>query len=260
MARLAVVICLVVLLLSPAFGRSPTQSKNPVQRDPAAVQLVTSMIASCGWNLSLPSTIQATGTATFNGTTEPVVVEAIPGWLRIGRPQSNVVLLVHGTNGELITSGKGQFLNGGAAASIQAFMFPFYTELTNLADPNLGVTLGAQQIIQGSPAQVVNFASSAVLGDGSDPFRQAASRIGVAISLSNSQPLAIHFSRMSQADGNKGASVDAVLGDFRSVGGMLVPFQYSEVAPSQTLFSIQFDTVTFNAPIPPSDFTFVASN
>jgi hypothetical protein len=61
---------------------------------------------------------------------------------------------------------------------------------------------------------------------------------------------------MTQADGNKGGSVDAVLGDFRSVGGMLVPFQYSEGNPNEAFFSIQFDTVTFNAPIPASDFTF----
>ena len=256
MHRAAVVLCLIFCSLSLAFGQSPIKNNNPVQRDPAAVKLVTSMIASCGWNSPLPSTVLATGVVTSNGSTEPVVVEAIPGWLRITRPQSNVVLLVHGTNGELITNSNSVFLNGGAAASIQSFMFPFYTEATALADPNLAATLGPQETIQGSPAQVVNFASSAVLGDGNDPFRQAASKIGVAISLSSFQPLAIHFTRMSQADGNKGTSVDALLGDFRSISGVLVPFQYSESTQSQSFFTIQFDTVTFNAPIPASDFTF----
>jgi hypothetical protein len=243
---------------SMALGQ--VQSGNtPVQSDSAAVQLVTSMIASCGWNLPAPTTIVANGTVTVNGTPEPIVVEAMPGWLRIGRPQSNVVVLVHGTQGELITNGVGRYLNGGESASIQAFIFPFYTQMTSVADPSLALTLGAQRTIQGASAQVINFASNPPV-QANASSTQPGLTIGVSISLSSFQPVAVHLTRMSQADGTKGTGVDVSLSDFRPVGGMLVPFQYAEGTQSESFFNVQFDTVTFNVPIAASDFAFVASN
>lgn len=251
-------LCFTCWCFSIAVAQIQTAT-NPVQSDPAAVQLVTQMISACGWNAQLPSTIQATGTVTANGTSEPIVLEAMPGWLRIGRPQSNVTLLIHGNQGELITNGSGHYLNGGESASIQAFMFPFYTPMTSVADPNVTLMLGARQTVQGSSAQVVNVVSSPAVQAGVSST-QLSSMIGVAISLTSFQPLAVHLTRMSQADGSKGTGVDVSLSDFRPVSGKLVPFQYAEGTQGETFFSVQFDTVTFNVAIAASDFTFVAPN
>jgi hypothetical protein len=230
-----------------------TSAVSETRRDSAALQLIATMGAACGWNSTPPATVVATGTVTIQGKSEPVILEAKPGWLRIDTPESKVVMVVHDTIGTKFADGKPLALNGSEAASIQSLMFPFYTELASVADPTLSVRHGGTDQVSDAPVQVVNLASKKHQ-DGLDSLRHAASKLSVAISNDKSLPLRIRFYRMSRETQHAGVDTDAYLGDFRSIGGVLVPFQYEERVGSQSLFVFQFDKVVFNSPIPNSDF------
>src|SRR5712692_7850541 len=224
------------------------------KRDPAALQVITSMVAACGWNSTPPATVVATGTVTDQGKSESVILEAKPGWLRIETPDSKVVMVVHDTVGTKFADGKPQVLNGSEAASIPSLMFPFYTELVSVNDPTLSVTDGGSDKVADIPVQVVNLASDAFRDDGKDALRQAASKMSVDISNDKFLPVKIRFYRMSRETQHAGVDTDAYLGDFRSIDGVLVPFQYEERVGDQSLFVFQFDKVAFNVAIPDSDF------
>jgi hypothetical protein len=213
------------------------------------------MYAACGWNSTLPSTIVANGTVAYaNGQSEPIVVEAIPGALRLQTPQSGAVLIVNGVSGITSTNGTATRLTGGVAASIQPWMFPFYSELASVADPTLSITSSGSGSVSAASVQFVSFKSFIALNDGLDQLRQLASQATIAISTGTSLPVQVHFYRMSNETMLSGTYMDAYLSDFRNVNGMLVPFGYEERLGNQSLFIIQFQSVVFDTPIPSSDF------
>jgi hypothetical protein len=243
--------CSLTLISKPAFAETPTgQAAGNPTKDPAAVQLLTSMINACGWNTTLPLTVIANGTmGSGNSTGEPVVVESKPGWLRIQRPQSNFVFLVHGAVGEIVSDGATQPLSGGEAISSIPLMFPFYTEIVTVNDPSLSLTYGEATAIDQTPVQVIGLASTAQLGDGLDSIRQTASSIRIAIAKDTLLPISFRFYRMSHETDHEGTDVDAYLGDFRKVSGMLMPFRYEERIGNQTTFVLQFQSIVLNQSI-----------
>jgi hypothetical protein len=262
MARLAgsVFLFLALLPTSVAQNVGATKPHDQPAKDPASAQLLASMNAACGWGGAIPATVTATGTITTSGgKSEAVIVEAKPGWLRIQKPESGVLFVVGGLAGQVINNGKIRQLNGTEAASLPSLMFPFYTELNNPSDASLSETAGTSTLVANKTVQIVNVSSSATFGDGSDLLRQTASKLSVAIEPDSLTPLQIRFFRMSVGEATTGLDIDAYLGDFRKVDGLLVPFRYEEQASGQSLVIFQFDQVILNASIPDSDFAFAGN-
>lgn len=247
-------ISIVVLFLPVIFSTALGQIKT-VQKDPTAMVVLNSMYAACGWNSTLPTSIVANGTVTYpNGNSEPIVVEAVPGAFRTQMPQSNVTIVVSDVEGIMTTGTNKTPLRGGVAASIQPWMFPFYSELLNAANPSLSITSAGSGSVSGTSVQLISFNSLSSVGDGLDQIRQLASQATVSISPATFLPVQIHFYRMSRETMLSGSFMDAYLSDFRNINGMLVPFTYEERLGNQSLFTIQFQSVVFDTPIASSDF------
>lgn len=246
-------VLLMGLLLMPiaAFGQT-----KAAQKDPAAIAILNSMYAACGWNSTLPSSVVANGTVTYpNGNSEPITVEAVPGAFRTQMPQSNVTIVVSDVEGTMTTGTNKTPLRGGVAASIQPWMLPFYSELLNAANPSLSITGAGPGSVAGISVQLIGFNSLSSIGDGLDQIRQLASQATVAISPVTFMPVQIHFYRMSRETMLSGSFMDAYLSDFQNVNGILTPFTYEERLGNQSLFTIQFQSVVFDTPIASSDFS-----
>jgi hypothetical protein len=263
MARFLVVVSLSLCFCLSAFTQNlgVVKAQDQPTKDASAIQLLVSMNAACGWNAAAPANVLATGTSTTpDGKSEPVILKAKPGWLRIERPQSNVIVIVSDTMGEIVTNGQIRFLSGAEATAIQPLVFPFYTQLGNPNASNLSLALGTPRTVAGAATQVVNVFSISSRGDGRDSLRQSASKMSVAISTANSQPLGIRVRRISRDIQDVNTDVDTFLADYRSVGGVLVPFRYIEGTPNEVFFTWQFHSGAFNASIADSDCNFIRTS
>jgi len=238
----------IVLLISPSI-----RAQGKPRRDASAVRLLESMNAACGWNAHIPGAVIASGIVAQNGKTETVTIEAKPGYLRVDRREAKTVLILHGRAGKLSIAGKIQRLSGGEAASISPLMFPFYTELVDTADPSMAAISGGHEVVAGKRTRIVGLASTHYIGDGRDGARQTSSTMQVAIS-DDLKPVRVGFQRMAHETERNLASTEAFLSDFRNINGVLVPFRYEERLNHQTQFIMQLQKVSFEGPIPDSDF------
>jgi hypothetical protein len=237
------------------------RTQEPIRKDAAAVQLVTSMNAACGWDRSLPTNVLATGTATTpDGKTEPVIVKAKPGWLRIEAPQSNIILVVNGMVGQINSGGEIRGLNGSEAASIQSLMFPFYTQLATPDDPRLSVASGDGDTVDNKEVQTIDLLVPARIDGRLAALQEAASKMNVAIQPQDFTPVRVRFNRLSRETQDAGVDTDAFLTDFRKVETLLLPFHYEERVDGKSIVSYQFDNITLDAQIPDSDFTLGSSH
>jgi hypothetical protein len=245
----------VILFFLSAYPLAAQTSISQPKQDSQSVALISSMVAACGWSSPVPTSVVAKGAASsFGEQPEPIVIEAAPGYFRLERPQSNVVVLVHGPIGLISENGTRTRMKGGVASSIQPWIFPFYTELATVGDSHLSITDGGGSSVASVPVQLINLESFAKSNDGMDSLRHTASKITVSVSKSNFTPVQIHFFRTSRESSRSGAYVDAYLSDYRPVNGILLPFRYEERVGEHSQMTIQLQSVEFNSAIPSADF------
>jgi hypothetical protein len=249
------IVRLVPLLLCsvtvPAFAQAfiPSSQVQTVKREAEAVSLLGSMMATTGWTRFAPPSMTATGTVTADGKTEPVSIVAGTGYFRLERPASNVVVVTRGSHGMLLAGSERKALRTAEPFSIQSWMFPFYTDLRNWADPVVSIESASNKQGQTSLFKVVKLAfpssDSGKVVAGQPPRHS----LSVSIASNTGLPVKFQVHRSSQEREDAGVEVDAILGDFRVLNGLLVPFRYEERVSDQTLYIIQLEKVSFGGPL-----------
>jgi hypothetical protein len=249
------VVCLTPLLLC-SFNVAPlAQAFNPssqvqtIKRDAEAVSLFGSMMTTTGWTKFAPPSIAATGTVTADGKTEPVSIIAATGYFRLERPASNVVVVTRGSHGMLFVDSERKALRTAEPFSIQSWMFPFYTDLRGWVDPAVSVETASDKQGQTSLLKVIKLTFPSSDRGKAVPGQPPRHRLTVSIASNTALPVKFQIHRSSQEREDTGVDVDAILGDFRVLNGLLVPFRYEERVSGQTLYVIQFERVSLGGPL-----------
>jgi hypothetical protein len=232
-----------------------TQTSNPssqtraIEREPEAVSLLGSMMSTTGWTNFAPPSISATGTVTADGKAEPVSIIAAAGYFRLERPASNVVVVTRGSHGMLLVNTERKVLRTAEPFSIQSWMFPFYTSLRGWADPVVSAEIASDDEGQSSLLKVVNLTFPSF--DTGKPCAGQPPRHSLSVSIASNTALPVKFRihRSSQEREDTGVDVDAILGDFRVLNGLLLPFRYEERVSGQSLYVIQLEKVSFGGPL-----------
>jgi hypothetical protein len=235
--------------LLTSFPASAQMTVNDVPEPSAAAkEALSKMLKLAGADLALPA-LRGMGTIAAEGKTERVSVYGKPGYYRLERPDSQTVIVTKGSRGMLFTGAKRQALQGTAPSTIQAWMFPIFTDLRRWADPGTSVSslAGSTSTNTSQGIQVTLPADR-----GSEAQSSNALKLSVWISNQTSLPTKIRVHRSSRETDATGLDVDLILSDYRNVGGFFVPFRCEERANRKTLYTIQLEAVSVDSSTPSS--------
>ena len=248
-------------------AQSPTPGPLQPVKDPAALSVLSQMVTVTGWTPSqLPQDAIAAGTVTNSQgsdatpTNFTLSVKSCSEYRldtqNAGGPQS---LIVNGDGAVLQSPSETDVLPALSANSMQPLVLPFFCDLAYFNDSNVSVSLLGTEAVAGQSAlkiQITRLPVSATSGSSSGPLPDG---LTVWISTANYFPLQISWSWIATSNPTAQLTVSTLLSDYRTVGGIAVPFHHEQHAVGTLLQSLQLSSVTFNNGLPDSLFALPAS-
>jgi hypothetical protein len=242
-------------------GASAQIQSTPAQSN-SALAAFAQMLAATGWNPQrLPSDAVATGTITrYRGDTQDTIAYTlkVKGFdeMRVELQGAvSATTIVNGGQAAANNSRGTMAIASHSAYSMRAMALPFFTSLMNSFDPSVSIQTAGTESVNGQSAQRIEIVPQPVPGDPMSPLRCRARRMTVWISTVTGLPVQIAYARI--ADNNPTAVATRIrqFSDWRIVNGMAVPFHQEEFFQKEHLYSLQLDSVSFNAGLSDSDFT-----
>ncbi len=246
---------LVFAVVVVANAQSPT-------KDTTALAVLTQMAAATGWSqLTLPVDAVAAGTVTrFRGnTSETLSVRLKARGFRQYRAEvggfSGTTTIRNGDRAALQSAEGTKWLPAHSAQSTRAFVFPFFSELTAIANEDVAVRYVGLEDVGNEKAHRVEIFREPGPDQPSPTFIRRRTRITVWVSATTALPLQIEYSR--PADDNPSALLTRVrrFSDWRAVNGLALPFRQEELINGKVVYSLQLSQAQFNVGLTDSDFT-----
>jgi hypothetical protein len=219
------------------------------------------MFVAAGWNpLNLPSAAIATGTITwYHGDTQDTVTYTlkVKGFDEVRvelQGATSTTTIVNGYNAAAIIPSRTIAIPSHSAFSTRAMELPFFTALMNITDPSVSLQFAGAETVDGQPTQRIELVPQPVIGDPLSPLRCRARRMTVWISTATGLPLQVAYVRIANDNPSAVARRTRQFSDWRVVKGIAIPFHQEEFLKDQHLYSLQLNSVTFNAVLTDNDF------
>jgi hypothetical protein len=207
-------------------------------KDPQAVQLLSQVWLNAGWPSGAePLTVKASGqliTETEEGQkAEPVVLIGAPDRFRLDLPNSAFVLTNNGGIAETVRNGEKSGLKTHEAAMMQAWMFPFVSELRKFTAPEASV----RQISSEATT------TSLLVQIPHDELVDGGLKIFIVLRNTDLLPKEMHYWRSSTQNPTARVAVTWRFSDYRLTQAGLLPFVIEELVEGRKIFRIQFNSI-----------------
>ncbi len=235
-------------------AQSPTPAPAQPTKDPAALSILSQMVAATGWTPSLlPEDAIAVGTVSSSQATDSTPANITLkvkscGEYRIDTQDSSGPdsLIINGNGGARQSPSETDFIPSLSANSMQPLVLPFFCDLAYFTDSSVSVALVGTETVAGQAAnkiQITRISVSSTSGAGVGPLPGG---LTVWISTSTSLPIQLAWSWISDYNPAARLSVSTVLSDYRTIGGISVPFHQEQQANGKVTNELQLDSVSFN--------------
>jgi hypothetical protein len=228
-----------------------------------ALNLLNQMSTASGWSpKNNPDDVLAYGTLTqYDGkkstTTDFVIKQKGQDLSRIEIQGGDLVTLTHVDQASYVRRNGTQVLPFAAAISMRPYAFPFYSDLTAFSDAKVTLTYVGPQVLGAKLAHQIDLVRAPAADDPQANARTNVDHLSVWISDATHLPSQIKFTRVSPDDPT--ALVDHLLAfsDYRTVGGVLIPFHQEEYVGAQRIAVLQLNDVQTNVGLADANFVFL---
>ena len=221
--------------------------------------LLATAIATAGWSAAQrPTSGIASGTVTRYVADES---STSPIRIRYSGTGSYAVETEYGgvSNRVVVRDGsaarwKGSSPSAMTANSVKSWHFPFLIDLLDLSPADARIEYVGTEQLQGQGCDRIHIWREPDPADRGHFFeRKLGSHLTLWIAQATGLPIQVeyrkqNFSRLSFNTRRR------VLGDYRSVAGVMVPFYQEEWDGEDKIWTIQFDTVQWSVPLSAADF------
>jgi hypothetical protein len=248
-----------VLILSSSPRLNSQQSSTAPQRDPQAVTRITQMLAATGWlPAARPTTIMALGTITRDQLSQSFTLKQRgPFQHRFALQQRGATstVVINGLVGAVLFFDNTKMrMPAHAAISTQSPVFPFLSDLANIADPSVEVRDLGVDTIDGIACYGTYVARRASSSDPLARFRDLAAPLKVWTSAQSSLPVRIDFIRLADDNPYVVMNFSRSFSDYRVVNGIAVAFQQEERFGNQLMYRFTLTDVQFGVALSDADF------
>jgi hypothetical protein len=251
------------LLFSCSVGAQQPTASQPIQKDAAALAILDQMVKATGWNpTSLPLDLVATGTMTIYIGTDS---NSYPVTYKLkGGSQISTELAEDAGTSRTVSNGKiaGAILPDGTvvplpsylAHSMRQMVFPFMTQITNSAAPDISVGLAGTLQINGTLCNGVALAHHLARTDPLAFVEDLASPMTIWISSTTGLPVQIDYALTGINNFKAVLHLSKTFSDYRIVNGVAVPFHQEEILQGQKNIVLDLIGVQFNTALTDADF------
>lgn len=237
------------------------QVTAPISRDPQALAALSQMLSATGWGSVQLQDVVATGIVTrYHGASQDAVgikLESLgPRLYRsdVQDPGGTITTTLNGDAASVVSSSLTLLLPSYVAIPMRPTAFPFFAGFLSFTDTSSMVTYDGIETIAGQASYRVDLAFQPT---GSDPLslmRATASQITVWISVATALPVQIAYSRTSNDNPNSSRMITQTFSDYRTVGGIQMPFHQEEFGSGRTILTLQLSAVNLNTGVASTDF------
>jgi outer membrane lipoprotein-sorting protein len=234
--------------------QTPTATVSP-QRDTQALSILAQMLNATGWgSAALPVDAGASGTVTRympdgQSTVEVTIQSKGTRLYRavVQDPTGPFTTIVNGDGGTVSTPSGTRSLPVHAAISQRVWVFPVFSDLLALSDGAVGLQYVGMENVNGQSAHRIEIQRQYTRDDALGGLRTQLSHLTVWISPTNWYPVQVQFNRASDDNPTAIRALIRTLSDFRFVNGLAFPFRQEQIASGQLMYTLQLNTVVFNA-------------
>jgi outer membrane lipoprotein-sorting protein len=255
----------VTLIALFAMPQTPTSSQTAIVRDPQALVSLTQMISATGWGIVQPQDVVATGMVTrdhgdYQDTVGIRLESSGPRLYRsdVQDPSGTITTILNGDGAAVTSTTSAQLFPSYVAIAMRPSAFPLFGGFLSFLDNSYTVKYDGVETIAGQAAYRIEFVAPP---GGSDPISQMRSKVSqltVWISTATAYPVQVTYSRISNNNPNASRQITQTFSDYRTVGGIQVPFHQEEYASGHMILSLQFSAVNLNTGVPSTDYALPA--
>jgi hypothetical protein len=250
---------------SAGIPQNPSGTSNPPQRDPQAQASLSQMLAATGWGTVQPQDLVATGMVTrehgdYQDTVGISLESSGPRMYRsdVQDPTGTVTTILNGDGAAVITASSAQLLPSYVAIAMRPIAFPFFGGFLSFLDNSYSLKYDGVETISGQAAYRIEFVAPAGGSDPTSQMRSMVNQLTVWISVTTAYPVQVAYRRISNNNPNASRQITQTFSDYRTVGGIQVPFHQEEYASGHMIFSLQLSTVNLNSGVPSTDYALPA--
>jgi hypothetical protein len=237
------------------------QVAAPTPRDPQALAVLSQMLSVTGWGSVQPQDVVATGIVTrFHGDSQDAVaikLESLgPRMYRsdVQDQTGTITTTLNGDGASVVSSSSSRLLPSYVAIPMRSTAFPFFAGFLSFTDPSSTVTYDGIETIAGQASYRIDLAFQPAGSDSVSLMRAKASQITIWISVATALPVQIEYSRTSNENPNSSRRITQTFSDYRTVGGIQMPFHQEEFGGGRTIFTLQLSAVNLNTGVASTDF------
>jgi hypothetical protein len=225
--------------------------------------VLNQLVAVSGWTRAkIPADVLAQGTVTqYDGgtavTTDFVIKQKGQNLSRIEIQGGDLVTLTNVDQASYVRRNGTQVLPFAAAISMRPYTFPFYSDLVNFTDPRVSITNPGAESVGGQWAQRIEIIRAPAANDPQANARGNVGHLSVWISDTTHLPIQIKFTRVSPDDPTALVDHLLVFSDYRSMGGVSIPYHQEEYVGTQKVAVIQLEEVQMNVGLSDANFVFL---
>jgi outer membrane lipoprotein-sorting protein len=248
-----------------AVPQTPSGSQPVTVRDPQAVASLTQMLSATGWGTVQAQDVVGTGMVTrdhgdYQDTVGIRVESSGPRLFRsdVQDPSGAVTTILNGDGAAVITASSAQLLPSYVAIAMRPSAFPFFGGFLSFLDNSYSIKYDGVETIAGQAAYRIEFVAPP---GGSDPTSQMRSKVNqltVWVSVATAYPVQVAYRRISNNNPNASRQITQTFSDYRTVGGIQVPFHQEEYASGRMILSLQLSAVNLNTGVPSTDYALPA--
>jgi len=254
---------LALVLLCISFTAAPAQqAASPPARDPQAITLVQNAIAAMGGSGAgqIQDTLTQATTTWLQNPAAPATTTTIktkgPDKLRVDNGSGSALNSVIHNQGRNLRFAGAAWKQGPSANSFhkRPEHLPVVLLAYELARPDLTADYIGLETIGTQTAHHIRLARVSTMGNDLDAQQTKNSRLDVFIDPQSFLVLKISYLQFSETDWRLGLPMEIYYSDYRSVAGMLIPFNQRAVFNGNPMFNLSLSSVAFNQGLPDSDF------
>lgn len=251
-ARLVLSFLCVVLAFQPLRSQQITAV---AQRDALAVDVLAQSLTAMGAIASPTRMTLAQGTATYpDGSSKAIKIETIgTDSVRQDIGTNEFSFVSSAGDGFLLLQGKKEKLQSWVTAYHRAEHLPALSLMADYLNPNLQIQYAGLEDIDGNPTHHLRL--SVIPTDKTPPeLADLMSEFHVWIDQKSLLALKTrHFDFSPEAIQNR-TPVDIVYSDYRTEGGVTIPYHLTRYIATDKQLDVTFSTISLNASVSASDF------